>query len=376
MTPVPDDAALLQLAEAHLEGAMPAGEAGALDARCAADPVFAAQFAEAVAFVQATASAGAQRRFRQMLSSVESDVRKEAAASPPSKARIMPLRAHYLRTAAVAACVALITSTLAVWTAQRAAPKVSTSQYSLLRRQLEEVKRNQNALVNAHNQVVQNLNDKVGTSPVPPAADFSGTGFALTADGYLATAYHVVEGADSMYIQTRDGRYHRARLAAADQTADVAVLKIESPAFRFGPGTDLPYAVAGRRAGLGARVYTLGFPQDEVVYSEGYIAAKNGYHGDSLQYRLELPAQPGQSGAPVVDARGSVVALISGRETNGGGTTYAVSTAPLLRLLATLPADAGVQLPKAAGAALSRLPREAQIDKLEDYICIVRVYGK
>jgi S1-C subfamily serine protease len=183
----------------------------------------------------------------------------------------------------------------------------------------------------------------------------------------------VAQDADSIYIQTRNGENYKASLVTFSPQADVAVLKVEDENFRFGSG-ELPYAFAQRKAGLGARVFTLGFPQDEVVYNEGYISAKNGYGGDSLQYRLELSAQAGQSGAPVLDASGNVVAIVTGREAEVGGPTYAVSTRALLDLLASMPRGLKLNLPKTS--RLGRMNREQQIDKLEDYTCIVRVYKK
>src|SRR5690606_8369655 len=119
---------------------------------------------------------------------------------------------------------------------------------------------------------------------VPAApAKYGGTGFALTNDGYVVTNYHVTEGADSIYIQSKEGLHFRASLVGFDQKTDLAILKVDDPEFRFAKA-DIPYSFAPTKRKLGSKIFTLGFPQEEIVYNEGYISAVNGYNGDTLQY--------------------------------------------------------------------------------------------
>lgn len=364
-----DDIRITELAEGYHAGTLDDATRAALEARLASDQAFAAEFGESLALIQSLEGAGRTTRFRAMLADV-------ATSSKPARkgesTRTIPMRKHYLRTAALAAGIAIVASTATLWTAERATRTKRAAPYATLRREIEAVRRGHNQLVYSHNQVVANLNTGRRSRPVAPVAA-SGSGFALTSNGYLVTNYHVAQDADSIYIQTRNGENYKASLVTFNPQTDVAVLKVEDESFRFGSG-ELPYAFAQRKAGLGARVYTLGFPQDEVVYSEGYIAAKNGYGGDSLQYRLELPAHPGQSGAPVLDVAGNVVAIVTGREGESGGPTYAVSTRALMDLLASMPRGLKLELPKSS--RLGRMNREQQIDKLENYTCIVRVYKK
>jgi serine protease Do len=136
----------------------------------------------------------------------------------------------------------------------------------------------------------------------------------------------------------------------------------------------LPYSFMPGKAALGASVYTLGFPQDEIVYNEGYISSRNGYQGDSNQYRLEVPAGPGQSGAPVVDEDGNVIGIIRSKDESAEGTTYAVTSKTLLHLLRDVPKDKRPHLP--VGNHLAGMSRQQQIEKLQDYTCMVQVYKK
>jgi len=349
-----------QLAEAYAAGTLPAAELVALHTRMDTDPVFAAEFQECVSMLRSLGDSGRQKQFRNMLVNIHQE-QTEESQKPGWKVRTIPLRTHYLRTGAVAAGIALLTTLSTFWIVTHNEKKRS-SQYSLLKRELETIKRSQSA-------IIKNINGQQNT-PVAPA-NYSGTGFALTNDGYFVTNYHVTEGADSVYIQNKEGQYFKAHLVTFDQKTDVAILKVDFKNFRFSK-TDVPYSFAAGKKTLGAKVFTLGYPQDEIVYNEGYISSKNGFQGDSMQYRLELPASPGQSGAPVVDNSGNVIAIVTGKESESEGTTYAVSTAAIFDLISK--SDVNVKLPKTN--KLGRMNREQQVERLEFYTCSVKVYKK
>lgn len=347
------------LAEAYVAGTLPEDEQVLLQTRLAADPLYQSEFQECVHMLRALDGSGRHNRFRTMLQDIQKDTAVKQVPSKPA-AKTITLRKHYFRTAAIAAGMAVITSLSTFW-AVRVANGRMESQYSLLRRDLETYKRSQNQIIN---------NIKSQSTIVPAPAKYGGTGFALTNDGYIVTNYHVTANADSVYIQNRDGQYYKASVIGFDQKNDIAILKVEDQTFRFGKG-ELPYTLASAKKNLGMRIFTLGFPQDEVVYNEGYISSKNGFDGDSMQYRLELPASPGQSGAPVVDASGSVIGVITGKQSETEGTTYAVSTEAILDLIPQL-AGHSLRLPKSS--KMAKLSREQQIEKLELYTCSIKVY--
>lgn len=349
-----------ELAEAHLSGTLTAAEHSKLQHRLDTDSAFATEFQECVNMLKALTESGKQQKFGIMLKDIEAN----AAKSIPT--RIISFVSQHWRTASVAASIALLTTLVSGWMMHHDDKKGSSSQYSLLRREIETIKRSQN-------QLIQNINSEKQATPPAPRARYSGTGFAISNDGYLVTNNHVTEGADSVYIQTQDGREMKAYVIASEPTNDIAILKIEDRSFRFGKG-EVPYTFATSKASLGARVYTLGFPQDDIVYNEGYISARNGFEGDSMQYRLELPANPGQSGAPVVDNKGNILGIITGKETKTEGTTYAVSTNALVQLLHSMPKALSLHLPKTN--KIARLNREEQIEKLQNYTCLVQVYKK
>lgn len=347
-----------QLAEDWLAGRLAEDTLIQLQQRLESDQAFADEFQECTHLLRTLETGGKRARFQTQLTDIRNDAH--------DKKHRFSFRNHYMRTAAMAAGIALLTSLTTVWVVTHNEQK-RTSQYRLLKRELETIRRSQHALI-------QDIHNKEKAVPVQPEApaNYSGTGFALNNHGVFLTNYHVTSGADSVFIQTGDGNYHKAHLVTFDEKTDIAILKVDNRKFRFSK-TEVPYTFAVSRRKIGARVFTLGFPGEDIVYNEGYISSRNGFMGDSMQYRLEIPANPGQSGAPVMDAAGYVVAIVTGQESGlQGTTTYAVSSEAIHELLKTLPKE--IRIPK--NNKLGSLSREKQIEKLETYTCAVKVYKR
>lgn len=362
---------LWEIAEKYVAGKLSEGEKATLGLQRKEDPVFALAFDRATDLLRTMQAKARTEAFRKKLSEMHVSATKtvQPAAPPATIRRTIPFRANW-RTVGVAASVAGVISLVGVLSNKTT--NKDAARYRQLSREIEAVKRSQNSLVQTQNQLLSEVKSVKHAVPAAPV-NATGTAFALNNSGYLITAYHVAQDADSLYVQTRKGENYKASLLAFNPQADVAVLKIEDKSFRFAGG-EIPYTFASRKTGLGARIFTLGFPQDEVVYSEGYVSASNGYRGDSAQYRLELPADPGASGAPILDGSGNVVGIVAGRNNEMGGTTYAVASPELLRLLRSMPK--GTRPTLGNSNQLKSLSREQQLDKLQDYTCIVRVYKK
>lgn len=302
------------------------------------------------------------------------EIHKDQSVKPARKLmnKIIALPPLFWRTTAVAACVALITSSITYWSITPSIKK-NDSQYNKISREVEHIK---TGLKN-NTADIESIKKSANTQPVQPAsqAKFTGTGFALTNDGYFVTAWHVVNQGnfDSVYIQNNEGLYYKAVLVSHDDKADIAIMKVDKKNFRFGK-SDLPYTIAKSKALLGARIFTIGYPNNDEVYAEGYISSRNGFEGDNLQYTLDLPAAHGQSGSPVVDAKGNIIGILTAVGSPGEANTYAVSTTALYDLIKESPAIAKVHQHR--NNRLSWLGREQQIEKMEDYTFSVKVYKK
>jgi len=364
-----DELYIVRTADAEAAGTLTPEQQAELAARMEADPSFALAYKEYFHTISSLHDGGRRSQFKALLRDIHAEAKPNRK---PFLERIIRFRPKYIRTAAVAASVALLTSAISVWTVRHNEPKsVVSKNLQLVRHEMERIKRAQAD----QQQQIEQIKEVADASAVPPPSqsNYSGTGFALSNDGYLVTNFHVVEGAENLQILTRSGKRFTASIVAYELKNDIALLKVDDKSFRFGKG-ELPYSFMPGKASLGASVYTLGFPQDEIVYNEGYIASRNGFEGDTNQYRLEVPAGPGQSGAPVVDAMGNIIGIIRSKDARTESTTYAVTSKTLLRLLRDVPKEKRPRLPQSN--RMTGLSRQQQIDKLQDYTCMVQVYKK
>ena len=138
----------------------------------------------------------------------------------------------------------------------------------------------------------------------------SGTGFAITEDGFIVTNEHVVKGAAQVRLLTRAGIIVAA-VVKVDRANDLALLKAG--------GRFLPLPVTTSRAvRLGSTVATVGFPNIGLQgfapkLAKGEIAALSGAQDDPRYFQISVPIQPGNSGGALVDERGNVVGVVSSK---------------------------------------------------------------
>lgn len=144
-----------------------------------------------------------------------------------------------------------------------------------------------------------------------------GSGFIISADGYIMTNAHVVDSADRIMVRLTDKREFRAKVIGADKRTDVALLKIEA--------TGLPKIIVGEPNELkvGEWVVAIGSPFgfDNSV-TAGIVSAK----GRSLPQNNFVPfiqtdvaVNPGNSGGPLFNMEGDVVGINSQIYTRSGG---------------------------------------------------------
>lgn len=282
----------------------------------------------------------------------------------PESPLIMRLWNKYRVNTAIAASVALIAVCGTLLSTGYFSKTISTN-YSLLRREINNIKRSQNALM-------KNINDKPAKGPADPG-QFGGTGFALSSNGYLVTNYHVIKDADSVYVQNSEGESFKVKQIYVDPTYDLAVLQIIDPEFK--QLASLPYTFKKAASDVGEDVYTIGFPRDDQVYGEGYVSSRNGYAGDTVAYQVSIPVNPGNSGGPLLDNRGNVVGIINGKQTLADGAAFAIKSNYILKSLEAIPQDSlERKLTLNKRNSLSGLSRKDQFKKMQPYIFMVKVY--
>ena len=158
-----------------------------------------------------------------------------------------------------------------------------------------------------------------GPQPGPrPESRSLGSGFVISADGYILTNAHVINSAEEITVKLTDKREYKARVIGADRRTDVALIKIEPsgplPAVKFGdPG----------RLRVGEWVVAIGSPFGfENTVTAGIVSAK----GRSLPQENFVPfiqtdvaINPGNSGGPLFNMRGEVVGVNSQIYSRTGG---------------------------------------------------------
>src|SRR5215212_2708170 len=144
-----------------------------------------------------------------------------------------------------------------------------------------------------------------------------GSGFIISADGFVLTNAHVVEAADEITVKLTDKRELKAKVIGSDRRTDIALLKIEAsglPFVRFGDPN---------RLRVGEWVVAIGSPFGfENTVTAGIVSAK----GRSLPQENFVPfiqtdvaVNPGNSGGPLFNLRGEVVGINSAIYSRTGG---------------------------------------------------------
>src|SRR5712691_671199 len=177
----------------------------------------------------------------------------------------------------------------------------------------------------------QDLNTQLSTftAPIPPkatTASVTGTCFAVSPVGDLATAYHIIKNAKQIRVMLANGSWEEPELSESSPANDVAILKlrVQTPEFLS--------LAPPRSAQVGQRVFTMGFPAVSLLgiepkFSEGAISALSGPGGERNFIQVTVPIQPGSSGGPLVNESGRVLGLM----------TSTVAILPFVRITGSLP---------------------------------------
>ena len=168
--------------------------------------------------------------------------------------------------------------------------------------------------------------------------EWTGTGFAI-ADGYVATNYHVTNGAKTIKVRGVNGdmeKAYKAYVVASDRDHDLAVIRIIDKG--FDSFDDIPYCIGKTMPEVGDDVFVLGYPMtntmgQEVKLTDGIISAASGFKGDQSMYQISAPVQPGNSGGPLFDNEGNVIGIVCAKHIDAENANYAIKVSYLYSLV-------------------------------------------
>lgn len=283
-----------------------------------------------------------------------------------SRGKVMQLWHRYKKTTAIAACIAGLTALIISGVISTFGP-ASRQQIELLSRDIEQLKKTQDYQYNQIKEVTK--------IPEGAVVKSGGSAFMIDGKGYLLTNAHVLKGSRAV-VANNEGQEFKADIVYVDNQKDLAIIKITDSDYE--PVRSLPYDLKTSKFDLGADVFTLGYPRNAITYNEGYLSALSGFDGDTATVQISLLANPGNSGGPVFNRYGDVVGILSTREANAQGVTFAIKTKEIFHAVEDWNGkDTSAIHPGSLNSShnLRGVNRENQIKKLQQYVYNVKAYN-
>ena len=134
----------------------------------------------------------------------------------------------------------------------------------------------------------------------------SGSGFAVSEDGYVVTNHHVIEGCQKVLVHSKEQSI-QAIIVTSDPQNDLALLKAD-----FIPETVFP--LSADRPELLQDIYVAGYPfgkniSSSVKVTKGIISSLTGIGNNFSNIQIDAALQPGNSGGPILDEKGNVIGV-------------------------------------------------------------------
>lgn len=367
-----EDLQLIETIEKYLEGKMTESEVAWFENLRNTNPEIDQMVVEHKLFSQQIDGYSEHINFKQTLQSIhkklasKGDIENDQLST--KKAKVLYLWNKYKKDMAIAASIASITALVIYGLVSFFAPVAKMNDLQQLSKKIDQVQRNQQ---------MQGARLREFDSKIPKGYTITagGTAFLIDGRGYLITNAHVMKGTGAVVVNNK-GNEFKARIITVDVEKDLALLKIDDDDFK--KFNTLPYSISKSNIDLGTEIFTLGYPKDEIVYSMGYLSARNGFNGDTSNFQISLNANPGNSGGPVFNSKGEIVGIISTRQAQAEGVVFAVKAKNIFDMLKDLKESdtsfRGLKIP-INNTSLKNENRVKQIKNVEEYVFLVKSYN-
>lgn len=206
----------------------------------------------------------------------------------------------------------------------------------------------------------------------------NGSGVILTSNGYIATNNHVIEDASDIeveFLYKNEIRSFNATIVQTDPINDLAILKIQDS--NFSSLGVIPYSFKTKNVLVGESVFALGYPMalsvmgKEIKFTDGKISSRTGFKGDITTYQSTTPIQGGNSGGPLFDSKGNLIAINSAKlkADVADNVSYSIKSSYLLSLIDALPQN--ISIPNSS--VLATKPLTEKIKTLSKFVVLVKV---
>lgn len=374
-----EDIKILEAVERYISGQMSPDERVYFEQLRKSNPEVDQMVVEHTFFLQQMNRFEEVRKFKSVLNDTHIHLGEKGLIQSPKlkgRAKIVYLYNRYKRVSAIAATIAGVTAlTISAMVWQLSPGKPAQHELENLSRdirnigqQVNQVKKQNQAL----SKEIENVKDQTAVTEPPIEYKSGGSGFLIDTKGYIVTNAHVVDKAKHVAVQSSDGNDFKVKIVYRDVDRDIAILKITDKDFKS--PSSIPYSIKRSSGDLAESIFTLGYPRNDIVYGDGYIASKTGDNGDTLTYQITIPANKGNSGSPILNKNGEVIGILSKKNNTAEGVAFAIQSKYIFTVLNQLQKndpENKIKLPSTS--SLKGKDRTQQVKAISDYVFMVKV---
>ena len=126
---------------------------------------------------------------------------------------------------------------------------------------------------------------------------------------------------------------------------------------------------------VGGSVFTIGYPHalsgmgKEAKFTDGKISSKTGYNGSINSFQTSIPVQPGNSGGPIFNDNGQLIAVINAKFKDGDNVSYGIKLNYVKNLIELLTEKADIP----NNTTISTLSLEEKLKVLTNYVVLIKI---